>query len=98
MPNLFAAVAPDVLQLLLVALFVSLGVSTLILIVFLALVLAELTPGCLFSVFAATPPHLTAPFTLMSAAGPVVVLFLKVFFAALLTDLLVVLNAEAPIL
>jgi hypothetical protein len=61
-------------------------------------VLAELATKGFLSVLPAAPPHLTSPLALMCAAGPVVVFLLQVLLSALLTDLLVVVDAESAIL
>ena len=45
--------------------------------------LAEFAPSSVFAPFAATPPHFTAPFRLMHAAGPVEVLLVAVFIYAI---------------
>lgn len=97
-PYLFAAVAPHILELLLIRLLGSLGVCSLVLIILFALMLAEFTPRGLLGVLSAAPPHLATPLTLMSPARPVVVLLLKVLFSALLTNFLIVFYSEASVL
>ena len=94
--DLLAAIATNVLLLLLLVL--ALGVPSIIIFVVLALVLAKLTARSVFGTLAAAPPHLAAPVTLMRPTRPVVVLLLEVLLAALFADLLVVLSSESSIL
>ena len=66
MAYFLAALTPHVLQLLQLVLQLILRIA-LILVVLLAFVLAELAPQTFLLCFAATPPHLPAPVTLMRA-------------------------------
>jgi hypothetical protein len=83
--------------LLLIGFLVSIGISALIFIILFAFVLAELATRSFLSVFAAAPPHLTAPFRLMRTARPIIILLFEVLFTALFANLLVVFDAETPI-
>ena len=73
---LLAAVASHILKLLQISLLCSIRVSPLIFVIFFTFMLAKFTSRRLLRVLAAAPPHLTAPFTLMSSARPVVILLL----------------------
>ena len=81
MPQLFAAVAPHVLEMLALGLELS-GILILVFIV-LALVLGELASGLVLAPLSAAPPHLSAVDTSMSPATPVEVFFLVVFLCAM---------------
>lgn len=97
--DFFTAEASHILELFLLFLL-SIRISGLILIVILALVLADFAAISLLGSLSAAPPHLglTAPLGLMSLARPVKVLFFKVLPRALLADLLVIFDPEPLIL
>jgi len=65
-PYLLAAVTPHILLLLL--LILAFGITSIIILIVLALMLSELAASGILRGFTTTPPHLTAPIALMSSA------------------------------
>uniref|UniRef100_A0A7S3IRT6 Uncharacterized protein n=1 Tax=Strombidium inclinatum TaxID=197538 RepID=A0A7S3IRT6_9SPIT len=95
--HLFTALAPDVLELLGLALFFLLVVLVIV-VVFLALVLRELAAGLVLPSLTAAPPHLSSVVALMHAAAPVEVLVLVELFPAVLAKLDPLVNSALAVL
>jgi len=74
----------------------GIGISSLILVVILALMLGDFAAISLLSGLSAAPPHLslTAPFRLMGLARPIEVFLLQVLARTLFTDLLIIFDPK----